>query len=200
MLFCLILLSFLSLSMPRQTTKVALPSSAIGSSNELIFHRYGPSDAEESAYIQASLHADELPGLLVSHHLIHLLDKADAENRIAKRITIVPYANPIGLGQNFLHSHLGRFSVSSGVNFNRDWIDVTAAVAKAIEGKLTANPAENVKLIRAAMLVEIDKLVINREDSVMKRELFKVASVSDIVLDLHCDAGKVILFVILRFL
>lgn len=134
-----------------------------------------------------------LPGLLVANHLIHLLDEADKNNQILKKIVIVPFANPIGLSQNILSSHIGRFSVSTGINFNRDWIDVTDAVATRIDGLLHAeNATENVRIIRLAMLEEIEKLVLRKEDAVMKKELFKIASMSDIVIDLHCDAGIVV--------
>lgn len=56
-------------------------------------------------YIQATLHADEIPGLLVAHHLIKLLDAAERNNEIQQKITIVPFANPIGLSQQILETH-----------------------------------------------------------------------------------------------
>ena len=44
----------------------------VGTSSHLIFHTYGPNQSQHGkAYIQASLHADELPGL--NYHLIHAL-------------------------------------------------------------------------------------------------------------------------------
>jgi predicted deacylase len=176
--------------MPRTTVRIPLPRSSIGSGSELIFHNYGPVVSSETAYIQASLHADELPGLLVANHLVHLLDKADNDGQVLKKIVVVPFANPIGLSQSFLGSHVGRFSASSGTNFNRDWIDVTDAVAVRVDGHLhPTDPSENVRIIRSAIALEIDNLVLRKEDAAMKKELFKVASMADIVLDLHCDAG-----------
>ena len=59
----------------RRTSKVELPSAGIGCRNILQFHEYGPPDAAETAYIQTTLHADELPGMLVSNYLIRLLDE-----------------------------------------------------------------------------------------------------------------------------
>ena len=69
----------------RQTKKVELQPKQIGVSTTLTFHEYNvPSDIEnrnntnsntfkKTAYIQATLHVDEIPGLLVNHHLIKLL-------------------------------------------------------------------------------------------------------------------------------
>ena len=57
------------------------------------------------AYIQASLHADELPGMILAHHLIKMLDSADKLGLISKEIIIVPFANPIGkFMKNYLYS------------------------------------------------------------------------------------------------
>lgn len=176
----------------RRVVKVPLSRQSIGASKTLQFHHFGP-DGAETAYIQASLHADEIPGLLVCNHLIRLLDAAEARGDLLKKVIIVPYANPIGLSGHLLGTAIGRFALSSGTNFNRDWIDVTNAVAKEIEGKLSKDDsAHNVKLIRELILSEAEKLNFNREDANMKKEIFKVASQADIVLDLHCDSDAVL--------
>ena len=76
-------------------------------------HRYGPvegvstSSAVEKCYIQASLHSDEIPAMLVAHKLIKMLDDFDERGQIQKQIIVVPYANPIGLSQNILNSGIG---------------------------------------------------------------------------------------------
>ena len=50
--------------MPRSTQSITLPSSSIGARHHLLVHRYAPdlTQPTKKAYIQASLHADELPG------------------------------------------------------------------------------------------------------------------------------------------
>lgn len=50
--------------MPRTVQSITLPSSSIGTRHNLVIHSYGPdsTQATKRAYIQASLHADELPG------------------------------------------------------------------------------------------------------------------------------------------
>eukprot|EP01038_Epipyxis_sp_PR26KG_P012539 gene12539-16817_t len=182
----------------RITTIKNLKPSGIGSSTRIVVHQYSPQiptpvENKKSIYIQASLHADELPGMLVSHHLIKLLDKAAHRGLIKNDITIVPYANPIGLGQNVLGNHIGRFSTSSGINFNRDWIDVTQTVIKKLSelNILSDDPKHNVRTIRELMADEINSLSFNKEDAQLKKELFLMAAPADIVLDLHCDADAV---------
>ena len=165
-----------------------------GSSKHILVHRYGPKDENVSSkkiYIQSSLHADEVPGLLVSHHLIRLLDEASRQNRIRDTIVIVPYANPIGLSQYILGSHIGRFSLSTGVNFNRDWPDLTSRVTAIVRDKLVRGDSEgNVKLIRDALkeTIRSDKSYV--VEKVLKRVLYELACDADVVLDLHCDTGK----------
>lgn len=130
--------------------------------------------------------------MLVAHHLLKLLDEAERHGYILENISIVPYANPIGLSQHLLGSHIGRFSTKSGVNFNREYMDIGEAIAKRIDGKLNENSAHNVNLIREALLAEIDSKVTGIEEYEMKRLLYKIASPCDIVIDLHCDSDAVL--------
>ena len=129
--------------------------------------------------------------MLVAHHLIHLLDDAAERGLIKDEIIIVPFANPIGLSQHVLGSQLGRFSVESGINFNRDYADVGPAVAARIGDKLCSNSLINVELIRVAMIEELATLNIKGGEAGMKKILFEMACTSDIVLDLHCDSDAV---------
>lgn len=208
--------------MKRQTTEFTLPPTSIGTRSTVLFHDYHPTTtttttttnanhdlewfAQDRAYIQASLHADELPGLLVCHHLIKLLDVAAGEGRIKKQITIVPYANPVGLNQVIQGKHFGRFSLLSGINFNRNWLDVTEKVAKRLEeagkvsgeGEGVAEGREglrsddsrwNTALIRKALYEEACVVESNKAEVLWKRELYKKACTASIVLDLHCDYG-----------
>src|SRR3569832_2858821 len=56
----------------------------------------GKDKAAPSAYLQAALHAGELPGVVAIDALMPMLAKAEAEGRIKGPVTIVPWANPIG--------------------------------------------------------------------------------------------------------
>jgi len=140
----------------------------------------------------ASLHADELPGMLVLNHLIKMLDRADMAGQILGRLDIVPFANPIGLSQHFMGTHIGRFSVESGINFNRDYPEVVSGVTKRVDGQLSTTDSDaNVRLIRAAMHAEIISSKAVQEEVVMKKLLYSMAVGADVVLDLHCDSHAV---------
>ncbi|MDH3689406.1 MAG: succinylglutamate desuccinylase/aspartoacylase family protein [Gammaproteobacteria bacterium] len=63
-------------------TSIQLPQMSPGSRRTLKVMRFGSPGARPKAYLQAGVHADEIPGLLVLHHLIQrlnacLLDRAD---------------------------------------------------------------------------------------------------------------------------
>jgi len=177
----------------RRTERIVLPQSGIGTQHSVLFHHYGPPDAPASCYIQASLHADELPGLIVTHHLIKLLDEAAKKGQIKQRITLCPFANPIGLSQVLLGTHIGRFSFDTGINFNRDFLDVTDKVAERVESLLVQDDAEhNVKVIRQVLAEEIQAVPTRKEETVLKKILLGKSAVSDIVLDLHCDTDAVL--------
>ena len=164
-----------------------------GTQRELVSLHYGqPGAAAGKAYLQASLHADELPGMLVAHHLRRRLDALEAAGRIRGEIVLVPMANPIGLSQHLLHGHLGRFEATSGENFNRHYPDQIEAVADAVESRLGQDPAANVSLLRAALKRAIATSPVDTELQSLRRALMTLACDADIVLDLHCDAEAVL--------
>lgn len=180
----------------RRTERITLPPASIGTRGELVVYHYGPESSvgEEDdiprCYIQASLHADELPGMLVCHHLIKLLDAAEIRGEIVHRVCVVPYANPLGLSQTVLGSHLGRFSTTTGINFNRNWLDVSDSLAEKLaegRGLSDSDPSHNIRLIRRAILAELDTKKTTTAEIEMKRRLLRLAATSDVVLDLHCD-------------
>lgn len=193
----------------RQTTVFEFEALGIGTKYKLRFHEYLPEGiakfdatspelsieeaSRERAYIQTSLHCNELPGMLVCNHLIKLLDVAAATGRVLKPITIVPYANPIGLHQIFLGFHFGRFSMSTGVNFNRSWPDLSAQVAQEVKDNLIPGDAlHNTAIIRQALYRATCAWSTNDVENLLKKELYKRASISSVVLDLHCDMDAVL--------
>ena len=101
--------------MARRTETIALTPASPGTERSLTVFRFGAPGARPKAYVQASLHADELPGGLAAHHLIGLLDRAE----VTGEVVVAPAANPVGLGQYFQRKHIGRYDGSSGENFNR---------------------------------------------------------------------------------
>ncbi len=173
--------------MTRRTERLSLPSHGPGTSRSLKIHRYGASGARPKAYIQASLHADETPGLLVQHHLSRLLGDAEAAGAIRGEVVIVPYANPIGLAQFVNGAHLGRYELGGGGNFNRNWPDLLEPVARKIRGRLGTEPVANVALIRAAMAEALDERKPTTPLDALRVLLARAAVDADLVLDLHCD-------------
>jgi predicted deacylase len=60
----------------------SLLSPTPGTARELISLHYGPAGTGRKVFIQASLHADEVPGLLVAHHLRRRLGELDAQGAL----------------------------------------------------------------------------------------------------------------------
>lgn len=178
----------LKTTMATQTHRLISP--APGTQRELISLHYGQTGGQK-AYIQASLHADELPGMLVAYHLRKKLDALQAAGRISGEVILVPMANPIGLSQHLLYMHMGRFETQTGENFNRHYPEQTAAVAAAVEAELSADPAHNVKVIRRELKKAVDASPAHTELQSLRRTLMSLSCDADIVLDLHCDAQAV---------
>ncbi|MBX7145859.1 MAG: succinylglutamate desuccinylase/aspartoacylase family protein [Alphaproteobacteria bacterium] len=154
---------------------------------QLAVYRYGTKGARPKIYLQASLHADETPGMLVLYHLNHLLKKAEQENNIIGEIVLVPVANPIGLGQILNGNLVGRYELSGKGNFNRAWPDLYLETVPCLEGKLTQNPEKNVNIIRQTIDEILKKQKITNELNALKLSLLKLAFDADFVFDLHCD-------------
>lgn len=163
-----------------------LPWGCPGTERRLSVFRFGSGPCK--AYIQASLHADELPGMRVAVELKRRLRELEAQGRLTGAIELVPVANPIGLGQMVQGQHQGRFELASGKNFNRDFFDLAAAIAPALEGCLGRDGPANVRLVRAAMQEALDSLPPpDSELQGLQRLLLQHACDADVVLDLHCD-------------
>ena len=165
----------------------ALLSPAPGTTHRLVSLHYGTPGAGPKAVIQASLHADEVPGMLVAHHLRQRLDALQAQGRVRGEVVLVPAANPVGLGQWLLRGFQGRFDLASGENFNRHYADLTDTVAQAVAGRLGQDTAANVVAVRAALRSAALALPANNTLESLRKTLFTLAVDADIVLDLHCD-------------
>lgn len=168
-----------------------LPWNCPGTERRLSVFRFGSGPCK--AYIQAALHADEMPGMRVAVELKRRLRELEAQGRLTGVIELVPVANPIGLGQLFQATQQGRFEFASGKNFNRDFFALTEAIAPALDGCLGADGPANVRLIRAAMQAALDVLPApTSELQALQRLLLKHACDADVVLDLHCDFEAVV--------
>ncbi|MBK7684614.1 MAG: succinylglutamate desuccinylase/aspartoacylase family protein [Rhodocyclaceae bacterium] len=168
-----------------------LLSVAQGTRRELLSLHFGSAGSGEKIYIQASLHADEIPGMLVAQCLRKRLVAHEKAGRIRGEIVLVPVANPIGLAQSMAHSASGRFDFHSGENFNRNYPELTQALIARVEGKLNQDLAHNRQEIRRAMQAELAELVCIDELASLRRALLQLAVDADVVLDLHCDLEAV---------
>ncbi|MDQ2803093.1 MAG: succinylglutamate desuccinylase/aspartoacylase family protein, partial [Pseudomonadota bacterium] len=170
------------------TTEILpLRGTAPGTTQTLAVRRFGVPGARPKIYVQAALHADETPGLLVAQHLLRRLQAHSDAGRIVGEVVVVPLANPVGLSQRMLGSLLGRFDLASGTNFNRGFADLASRAAQAVAGKLTGDPAANEALIRAALLHANARSGVATPDEHLKRTLLGLALDADLVLDLHCE-------------
>lgn len=172
---------------PIRRETIALPEASLGTQRTWTALHYGTPGQGPKAYIHTGLHADELPGLLLCDHLGRLLDAAAARGEILGEIILVPFTNPIGLGQWVNGTHLGRFEMGGAGNFNRGYPVLGPEVAKRIGHQLTDDAAANVALIRATMKTILADLQPVKEMDHLRLTIMKHAIDADIALDLHCD-------------
>src|SRR5471032_3575106 len=158
-----------------------------GTARQIHSFHYGPENGACKIYIQASLHADELPGMLVAWYLKQRLAELEHAGLLLGEIVVVPVANPIGLEQVLMDVPLGRYELESGQNFNRWFVDLSDEIGNQIEAQLSDDPAHNLQLIRShlktALAAEVPATQLQSQRLVLQR----LACDADMVLDLHCD-------------
>ncbi|KAA0943526.1 MULTISPECIES: succinylglutamate desuccinylase/aspartoacylase family protein [unclassified Pseudomonas] len=108
-------------------------------------------------HLQAGVHADEIAGMLVLHQLLPRLQACADQGRLKGSVTVVPQANPFGIGQFRQGRQLGRFHEATGQNFNRGF-DHSLALDR---------PASNL--------------------AQWQKSLVQLAAEAELVLDLHTD-------------
>ena len=178
--------------MPVSKNKIQLPSMTPGTTRSIAWLRFGKAGARPKCYFQAAIHANELPGAMALHHLLPLLADADRAGRIRGEVIVVPTVNPIGQSQLVGNNHLGRYDLLSRDNFNRNWLDLAAAVADRIGAELGRDAAANVDSIRTAAGATLKAMRPLNELQTLRVEVMKLSIDADIVLDLHCDMEAVL--------
>lgn len=176
--------------MHEQTHPIATEQSA--ATYQLVSLHYGRAGSGKKVYIQAALHADEVPAMLVAQCLRRELDRFDAEGRIRGEIILVPAANPIGLSQVVQGTPFGRFDLATGINFNRSFLHVAGELKETLAGRLGKDPSANVKAIRAQARSAVERWAPLDHTEALKKTLLSMAIDADIVLDLHCDNEAVL--------
>ncbi|CNH53882.1 succinylglutamate desuccinylase/aspartoacylase family protein [Yersinia pekkanenii] len=169
-----------------------LPEHALGGQRQLTSFHFGQQGLGEKIYLQAGLHADELPGMLVLHYLKRLLSQAERRGKIQSEIIIVPIANPPGIAQVLLNSGIGRFDLVTGRNFNRDFPDLAQLVQIQLAQQPLASHAATdggsiQQQVRSAMVAALLDLPVSSEVAALRQHLLLLACDADLVLDLHCD-------------
>lgn len=135
------------------------------------------------AYLQAGLHADEFPGMLVLRTLAEHLSEAEARGAVHGEILLVPQANPIGLAQTETSFLSGRLESGTGENFNRDYPDLSDLGSLP----LGPDPASNIETIRTAMSTRLAAMQPEGALAHLRHTLLTLAHDADLVLDLHAD-------------
>ena len=171
-----------------------LLSPSLGVQKTLSSFHFGQPGGGLKIYIQASLHAEELPGMLVAYHLRPLLEAAEAAGQVVSDIVLVPMANPIGLAQRVDHKPMGRFELDTSENFNRHYPDLAQAVLSTVRSQLGQEAQANVRMVRQAMAAYLRDLKPATELESLRRTLLLLAHDADVVLDLHCDCQGVVHF------
>ncbi|HKU93945.1 MAG TPA: succinylglutamate desuccinylase/aspartoacylase family protein, partial [Vineibacter sp.] len=149
--------------------------------------RFGAPSARPKVWLQAALHADELPGVLVLHHLAARFMNAERDGAIVGEIAIVPLANPVGLAQHVGGHLVGRYALDGAGNFNRGFVELRAPLADAVADRLGDDASTNVALIRDRAIRLLDQHNALEESEALKLILQRQAIDADIALDLHCD-------------
>ena len=174
-----------------QRTDHPLISPSLGVNKTVTSLHFGTPGARPKVYIQASLHAEELPGMLVAHHLRALLEQADHKGDVIGEVILVPVANPIGLAQRLDHKPMGRFELDTSENFNRHYPDLAKAVEPLLADSLGEDAQANVALVRTALRNYLGQWAPATELQSLRKTLLSLAFDADLVLDLHCDCEAV---------
>ena len=174
-----------------QEQTIDLIGSTPGTRVQLRVLHFGQPGPGPRVTIQAALHADEVPALLVAQQLRRQLQALEDAGHLQAEVRLLPLANPLGLAQQLMGQHQGRYALRDGVNFNRGYSDLAAAAAQALQDRLGDDEHANTQLARAALQAAADGLPATDATQDLKRRLLQLSAASDIVLDLHCDSDAV---------
>jgi predicted deacylase len=158
-----------------------------GKSTELNGFRIGNQGCGKKVYLQGALHSDEQPGIMALHHLVPLLFAADEAGQLNSEFVIFPMVNPIGIGNIGFGMHQGRYDLPSGVNFNRDWPDIYAAIEDQLVGKLGQDSGQNSAVIQQAASQWLTDWKAQTARQQLRKHVLWEAYNADYIFDLHCD-------------
>ena len=169
---------------------IPIPSDTPGLSCALQYYRFGDQGKGAKIFMQAGLHADEQPGMLILHHLLPMLEKAEQEGRLNAEFIVMPMVNPLGMAHMQFHTHRGRYHPQTGVNYNRNWRDLDAALfahSGSLADQLGQDPDANKALILDHLRAWHEGFKPVTALDHLRHAVTKEAMDADMVLDLHCD-------------
>lgn len=170
-----------------EKVQISIVGDSPGRTTELNYFRIGPKAAKKKVYLQAALHADEQPGILILHHLLNLLRLADDAGELSAEFVLFPMVNPLGMGDIEFNQHQGRYNRSSGVNHNRGWPDLYSFIENKIEGRLGDDADENKKQVRQALKNWLGECQPVSAHEQWQQAIITEAYDADYVFDVHCD-------------
>lgn len=154
--------------------------------NALTSYHFGQPGSRK-AYIQAALHADEVPAMLVAQSLRTRLHLLEQQGRVSGEVVLVPAANPLGLAQVINERPFGRFDLATGINYNRGYPQLGAPLVRALQGRLGPDAGVNVSMVRDQLRAQVAAWQPATDVNLLKKTLLALAIDADVVLDLHCD-------------
>ncbi|NEN76044.1 succinylglutamate desuccinylase/aspartoacylase family protein [Pelistega sp. NLN82] len=170
--------------------QILLERMPLGSQASITALHFG-NESLPKVYIQASLHADEMPGSLAAYYLHQQFLQLEKENRLNAHIVLVPLCNPLGLGQLIDYMPIGRFHLGTGQNFNRLFtVPLRQKLEEYLEKKalvLGHDARKNTVALREAIRNILVEIKPNNAVHSMHLSLLRLCYDADIVLDLHCD-------------
>lgn len=169
---------------------ISTPESGAG--YQLASFHFGAPGQGKKVYIQAALHADEVPGMLVAQFLRAFLGALEEQGKVLGEIILVPAANPLGLAQAIHGAPFGRFDLATGTNFNRAYKHVADDLKASLAGTLGPDAQANVALVREHARTSVAAWQPATDAEALKKILLGMAIDADIVLDLHCDNEAVV--------
>lgn len=158
-----------------------------GRTTELTYFRIGPEIPQKKVYLQAALHADEQPGILVLHHLLEMLRQADEAGELSAGFVLFPMVNPLGMSDIEFGQHQGRYDRDTGVNHNRQWPDLYTAIEQDTIDRLGDDERENTRLVRESVANWLNEYPRVKARDQWRHVVMSEAFDADYIFDLHCD-------------
>lgn len=170
-------------------TKHIIKGDTPSSQFELPVYEFGTPSNGPKIYLQAGMHADEHPGMLVLHHLMNQLEAAEEKGILQAHFTILPVVNPLGLSHLSFHTHRGRYHPVIGLNYNRNWPDFGAILqsqdgfAAGLGNEADANKAHIRQHMRQWLDAANPVTALDHQRHLVMSHCYD----ADMILDLHCD-------------